>query len=185
MFLADGVDAIVGSRVLDAQDAAFAAPARPARRRLQLRSTRRVYVGRVSSFRSSPASLDSMAVRVMLVRTRVATSRRRRTDRLLGRHAVPQNGAAIADLDWPSSAPPGPPPDPGSSPALASAPLPRPRCVTVSAEHWLRIANEGPATTVTGASVTSPLPIGAYADAGLHTLEVERYGGSGPEVRMH
>ena len=73
--------------------------------------------------------------------------------------------------------------------------VPSPRCVTMSGDHRLRIVNDGAATTVAlgdmrldlaaGASVTSPQPVGAYVGAGDHTMDVERYGGSGPEVRTH
>ncbi len=73
--------------------------------------------------------------------------------------------------------------------------VPSPRCVTMSGAHRLRIVNDGAATTVAlgdmrldlaaGASATSPQPVGTYVGAGVHTLDVDRYGGSGPEVRTH
>lgn len=72
--------------------------------------------------------------------------------------------------------------------------VPAPRCAVVAAEHWLRLRNDGPATHVTLGSleldlaahdtVTTPLPVGAYVDPGVHTLVVERYGGSGPDLRV-
>ncbi len=69
-----------------------------------------------------------------------------------------------------------------------------PRCLTISQLQWLRVVNEGPATHVqlgalaldlsAGATVTSRLPVGAYVSAGVHTMTVSRYGGSGPDVAV-
>jgi peptidoglycan hydrolase-like protein with peptidoglycan-binding domain len=66
------------------------------------------------------------------------------------------------------------------------------RCLEMPGEHWLRILNDGGATTITlgswsvdldvGAAATSPLPIGAYLDPGTHTVAVSRYGGTGPDL---
>lgn len=70
--------------------------------------------------------------------------------------------------------------------------VPEPRCVRVTALQWLRIVNDGAATHVTfgtwnvdlaaGATATSPLPIGTYAQSGTVTIQVGRFGGSGPQV---
>ncbi len=35
-----------------------------------------------------------------------------------------------------------------------------------------------------GATLTSELPLGAYVQAGTHTLVVSRYGDTGPDVRL-
>ncbi len=69
-----------------------------------------------------------------------------------------------------------------------------PRCVVMSGSHRLRVVNEGPATHVelgalkldldAGGTITSALPVGAYVGPGVHTLEVSRYGGSGPDVQV-
>jgi peptidoglycan hydrolase-like protein with peptidoglycan-binding domain len=91
-------------------------------------------------------------------------------------------------------------PAPGICPAdngskvdiVLHADVPEPRCVRVTDLQWLRVTNDGPATHVTfgawnadlaaGATATSPLPIGAYARSGTVTVQVGRFGGSGPQV---
>ncbi len=72
--------------------------------------------------------------------------------------------------------------------------VPMPRCVVMSGDHWLRIVNAGDATHVAlgawqldleaGATVTSELPVGAYADPGVRSVEVARFGGTGPQLRI-
>ncbi len=69
-----------------------------------------------------------------------------------------------------------------------------PRCVVMSGDHRLRIVNSGAATHVelgtleldldAGATATSPSPVGAYADVGITSVAVERYGETGPEIQI-
>jgi peptidoglycan hydrolase-like protein with peptidoglycan-binding domain len=75
---------------------------------------------------------------------------------------------------------------------VLGADTPMPRCLAMAGDHWLRIVNDGDATTITlgtwsvdldvGAAVTTPLPVGAYLDPGTHTVAVSRYGASGPDL---
>jgi peptidoglycan hydrolase-like protein with peptidoglycan-binding domain len=72
---------------------------------------------------------------------------------------------------------------------------PMPRCLATSGDRWLRIVNDGDATTITlgtwsvdldvGAAATTPLPVGAYLEPGTHTVAVSRYGASGPDLLVH
>jgi len=72
--------------------------------------------------------------------------------------------------------------------------IPTPRCLAMSGAHWLRVVNDGGPTHITlgswevdldaGATVTSPLPVGAYLDPGAHLLVVSRYGATGPDLRV-
>jgi peptidoglycan hydrolase-like protein with peptidoglycan-binding domain len=67
-----------------------------------------------------------------------------------------------------------------------------PRCLAMPGDHWLRIVNDGGATTITlgtwsvdldvGGAATTPLPVGAYLESGTHTVTVSRYGASGPDL---
>ena len=67
-----------------------------------------------------------------------------------------------------------------------------PRCMIVLPDQHLRIQNGPAATTVTlgsaaatlepGASVTFDQRFGDYLAPGVHTLQVSRYGGPGPQL---
>ncbi len=121
----------------------------------------------------------------------------------------PETQAALASAPALVNVAPAPPvasPDP-AAPAAGVCPVdnaviaeivlgpdvPRPRCIIMSSDHWLRIVNQGDATHVElgtlelglepGATATSTLPVNAYVDAGVQTLNVSRYGGgTGPQL---
>jgi hypothetical protein len=69
---------------------------------------------------------------------------------------------------------------------------PSPRCVVVGPAQHLRIENEGAATTVTVAAVAATLgpgesltldrSFGDFLAPGVHTLQVARFGGAGPQL---
>jgi hypothetical protein len=69
---------------------------------------------------------------------------------------------------------------------------PIPRCVVVGPEQHLRIENRAAPTTVTiagfaatlgpGESVTVDQSFGEFLSPGVHTLEVSRFGGTGPQL---
>jgi peptidoglycan hydrolase-like protein with peptidoglycan-binding domain len=128
-------------------------------------------------------------------------------DRLAGPETLAALASAPALVNVVPNAPPGlPTPSPAEQPAAGvcssnDAPIaelvlgpdaPMPRCLSMSGDQWLRIANDGGPTTVTlgtwsidlerGAASTSPLPVGAYVDRGAHGVAVTRYAGSGPDL---
>jgi hypothetical protein len=108
-----------------------------------------------------------------------------------GRHATTATGAR-AESDFPASGVCVPKSAEPEVAVVLGVDTPSPRCVVVGPAQHLRIENEGAATTVTvaavaatlgpGESVTLDRSFGDFLAPGVHTVQVERFGGAGPQL---